>query len=151
VNDHMAERVQVMRVWERKHWRRLAVVTGGVVLFLAWLLAPRPGSPAVGPASLDAIRSWMDRAEVVRLLGGPPGDYRRRTTTVYDATAVVVPNGLRCDDEDLSLESPDQWLGEGMLIVVRFDEEGKVRSAFGVLPSPPIWYRTLRRWLPLPG
>jgi hypothetical protein len=151
VNEQVPERVPVIRPWEWKTWRRLAVVTVGVVLLLAWLLALRPGSPAIGPASLDAIRPGMDRAEVVQLLGGPPGDYRRRTTTVYKATAVVVPNGMPCDDEDLSLEFPDQWQGEAMLIVVRFDEEGKVRSAYGVLPSPPLWYRTVRRWLTLPG
>jgi hypothetical protein len=38
-----------------------------------------------------------------------------------------------------------------MLIAVHFDGQGKVRSAFGVLPAPPAWYRALQRWLPLPG
>ena len=59
-----------------------------------------------------------------------------------------VPKGQEERDDDLSLSTRDQWRSEELLIVVSFDGEGKVRSAFGLKPVPPSWYRTLQGWLP---
>ena len=109
---------------------------------------PPPASP-IGAATLDKIRPGMQRAEVEELLGGPPGDYRRRGA-IYDAIAVVVPDGQPAAAEH-SLEGTEEWRGDQMLIAVRFDRTGGVESAFGLPLAPSSWYRTLQRWLPFLG
>ncbi len=122
-----------------------AVYLTVLVVYLAVLCWPPAGPTA---ATLNQIRPGMDRTEVEHLLGGPPGDHRHGNT-IYDAAAVVLPTWQAFDADELTLATKDQWEEDGLLVVVRFDEAGKVRSAFGLLPSPPAWYRTLRRWLKL--
>jgi hypothetical protein len=88
----------------------------------------------------------MSRAEVEKLLGGPPGNYGL-PGTIYDATAVVVPAG-QPPAAEYSMKEMEEWDGDRMLIAVRFDQTGKVVYAFGVEPAPPTWYRALQQWLP---
>src|SRR5262245_46448112 len=91
----------------------------------------RPPPSPISSTNLEKIRPGMTHAEVGGLLGGPPGDYRPRPT-IYDAAAVIVPEGQKTADEDLSLAAHDQWRGENLLIVVNFNGDGKVKSAFGL-------------------
>jgi hypothetical protein len=79
-------------------WRRLLLAAALAPAACLLLLALRPAPPPIRRANLDQIRPGMDRADVAALLGGPPGDYRRRAR-VFDATAVVVPAGQPPADE----------------------------------------------------
>ena len=124
-------------------------ILGALCLILATgigALTLRPSPSPICAASLNKIRQGMPRAEVEQLLGGSSGDYCRRGT-IYDATAVVVPDGEPTAVE-YSLEGTEEWRGDRMLIAVRFDLTGRVESAFGVGLAPPPWYRTLQQWVP---
>lgn len=135
-------RPQLDRLRSRWLLAALCLLLAADLGLLALRLSPSP----INAASLDRIRPGMTRAEVEALLGGPPGDYRRRGA-VYDALAVVVPDGQPEADKYTS-EGTEEWLGDRMLIAVRFDRGDRVELAYGVLPDPPAWYRALRRWLP---
>lgn len=59
----------------RMLFRASGLVLAGVALFVLW-----PRTSQVTPENLTLIREGMTRAEVEKVLGGPPGDYRTGPT-----------------------------------------------------------------------
>src|SRR6266849_5094346 len=65
------------------------------------------------------IRRGMDRAEVSRVLGGPPGDYSTGAPTLF-----LDPYG---GGILMTSDVVDEWKGDDGWIQVGFDEKGRVR------------------------
>jgi hypothetical protein len=102
--------------------------------------------PRVTQARFEQVEKGMTREEVVRIVGGPPGDYTsdgRGSTFPYadgdqvwvcDSAALVV----RFDDNDRAAE------------VLVLDPRLDVHFYFGlILERPPTFTERIRRWLGL--
>jgi hypothetical protein len=104
----------------RTNRTQLALICIPVVLALAAIITAvalyitSPRRPMASQADCDRLQVGMTRAEVEQILGGPPGDYRTRDS--------ITPY-LQLQDG-----SWDEWQGDGGMILVEFDEGGRVRS-----------------------
>ena len=128
--------------------RTLIVLTGTVfgltVAAASWhFIKPKP---VITGERADAIQVGMTKAEVIALVGGPPGDY---------APGEIITYVRGCVGADSSgfYEGTNWWGREGM-IQVQFNEQGLVDSV-GFYPAH-VSYRTgtwsnLRAMLPYGG
>lgn len=113
------------------------LLLGGYLLL--WLTIP-PGY-RITDENLERILPGMTEKEVERILGVPAGNYSGKRG--YFASRP--PDEL----ERLLRQGHKEWVGEGLSIVVRFNEQGVVLNAsrganFG---SSPSFLDRLRRWL----
>jgi hypothetical protein len=86
--------------------------------------------PRVTRARLEQVKAGMSREEVIRTVGGPPGDY-----TIDGA----VPD-----------EGQSYWRCDYGLLVVWFDDSGRAMQVdLEVIPRPETLTERIRRWLGL--
>jgi hypothetical protein len=73
----------------------------------------------------------MTREEVIRTVGGPPGNYS--------------------GDENMSglVMDADVWVSDDGLLVVRFDADGTAKGVSVAKNQPPTLTERIRRWLGL--
>lgn len=114
-------------------WPISAVIASLLALAIVWLGSGH--EPRVNKSQFDKIQTDMTRAEVYRLLGGPPGSYGTRV--------IAVPTKRVA-------EGAGKWVGDEGYVTVTFDAKGHVTDkeflAVSVSPKPSLWTR-LRRWL----
>jgi hypothetical protein len=120
--------------------RRRWFIVGGVVLLavvtVVGQVIPRPRRPQVSREDFSRIEKGMSREEVEAIIGGPPGDY----TTRYYFPPPLGSHYIRWQT----------WVGDGGMILVRFDEMGRVYGTehFEVyLLDKPSFYERVRVWL----
>jgi hypothetical protein len=108
---------------------------------VGWLwTASRPRSMR---ARFDQVKKGMSRDEVIRILGGPPGDYT-------DGQWSPMP---RMPDD----EAYQSWISDEGELLVRFDDADRatdvaIHSVFRgdfSLGRPPTFTERIRRWLGL--
>jgi hypothetical protein len=124
-------------------WLTAATVAG---LVTAWLLWPRP---AITRENAAKIQVGMTSAEVEAILGGPPRneffDWAREDTEPPKP-------GTWIRDERVS-DTPElkEWHSQYVYVVVRWDDDGRVRSCqvTPMRPAHPGVFLMLRRWLGL--
>ncbi len=117
-----------------------ALVAATVAVFVLWPgSSPRPWSfrPAdpIGPTSYSHIHAGMTEAEVLAIVGLPPGDYSRPRMTTKSAVQGVGGWGLhpknRLRANDLAPDVNDglmrrMWWGEPYILEVVLDSNRKV-------------------------
>jgi hypothetical protein len=77
----------------------------------------------INRAAFDLINENMTRAEIERVLGGVPGDYRTRPVE-WDLADQAISWSWSCILE----WSQENWLGDEGTIWIRFYHDGKVRE-----------------------
>src|SRR5262245_12571564 len=106
--------------------RRIAVsaivllIVAGLIVVGYWLLQPHP---RIDKAALDRIELGMTEAQVVEIIGAPPGNYglgdaEFERSHIVDARAVIV--------ELPDPASSKSWMGQTHGIEIGFDANGKV-------------------------
>jgi hypothetical protein len=114
-----------------------SLTAGAIVLLLV------ADGPRIDRERFDCIQRGMTRAEVIALLGAPPGDYtfRKDPGAFYSnniVTGAVISLGW----------TRDEWIGDGGRIKVTLDREGKVILASfyetGACPDRTAWERVQR-------
>ncbi len=129
-------------MWKQKRvlsFAGLLVVLAGVgALSVRWLTVPVTSH--ISEATVARIQPGMTKAEVERLLGGPPGDYTTRSMVWALEISRLVPPG-----------TPASWLSDEGEATVYFDEEGLVTGAYfdHAFDGPESLLDRLRRWLGL--
>jgi hypothetical protein len=79
-------------------------------------------------ARFEQVKEGMSREDVIRAVGGPPGDY-----TIDGGVPDEGQSYWRCDDG---------------LLVVWFDDRGRaVQVDLEVIPRPETFAEQIRRWL----
>ena len=104
------------------------------------LAAPRH---RINAESIKLIQKNMTEAEVIAILGGPPGSYARND--------LVLPTNMPLEgDEPGPGRFYKTWWSDQMSIVVCFDSSGKVAGKWAM----PVfrlwdesWLEKIRRWL----
>jgi hypothetical protein len=95
--------------------------------FAGWLWIT---SPRVTMARFEQVKEGMSRDEVIRTVGGPPGDY---------STYGYMPlNG-----------GVEQWSCDSGLLLVEFGGDGTATGKWVVKVPPPTLTEQIRRWLGL--
>jgi hypothetical protein len=90
--------------------------------FGGWLWIVNAGNPT--RATFEQVQEGMTREEVIRIVGGPPGDY--------------------------TIDGADFWRCDDGLLVVWFDISGRaVQKEVEIIPRPPTPTERIRRWLGL--
>jgi hypothetical protein len=125
----------------RRKWKLVAVIvlTGLILTFVlpAWLRGPQ-----INKDSFDQIKRGMTRQEVEAILKRPPGDYTdRRVNRIADYAV--------CGAE-IPEWSYREWIGDDGIIILAFDEEGRVgyTQFIAVDHWPERTYRErLRAWI----
>jgi hypothetical protein len=97
----------------------LAAIIVAVVIFIT-----SPRRPMASQADCDRIEVGMSLAEVEHILGGPPGNY---------GTGPSVPPPLPYGNRYMSW---DEWQGDGGMVLVQFDDDGRVfdKAHFDLMP-----------------
>jgi outer membrane protein assembly factor BamE (lipoprotein component of BamABCDE complex) len=96
----------------------LALICIPVVLAVAAIItavvfySTSPRRPTASQADCDRVQVGMTRAQVEHVLGGPPGDYRTRDSFTRNVGLYYV--------------FWDEWKGDGGMILVEFDGNGRV-------------------------
>jgi hypothetical protein len=100
-----------------------------------WLLVANVRK--VTQARFERVEEGMSREEVIRTVGGPPGDYSRRE---------LITNGW----SNLSWYH-DTWLCDDGELLVRFDDSGTATEVvvLDVRSRQPTLTEQIRRWLGL--
>jgi hypothetical protein len=101
----------------------VALLLGGALFALL-----RPWHCPVTHSTFAWIKEDMTRAEVETILGGPPGDYRTRPV---DTEGFHFPTATLA-----GLTQMQEWQGDEGDIVLRFDDDGRVQSAFFAEAAP---------------
>jgi hypothetical protein len=127
------------------HWLGLVAVTvavGSVGLVLLLLFAR--GERSTWDAYL-AIRDGMTEPEVEALLGGPAGD---QSTYPGDFCIAMTAEEHEAFRSKLVTK---EWVNDDALILVGFDQEGRVAQQFATSNRgvPPSWLDHLRGWFGL--
>jgi hypothetical protein len=109
----------------------LLLASALLVGFAGWLVL------ACGPRTMQSrfekVKKGMTREEVIRTVGGPPGDYADGRISVPNSAIVWEYECWTCD--------------EGQMHVL-FDDGGTVTKMILSDPRPPLTER-IRRWLGL--
>jgi hypothetical protein len=98
--------------------QRLFVAFGIFLLalgILGCLAAAKDGRPRLNAEKFKDIRPGMTQAEVVDLLGAPPGDYARNGY-VLPVYGVVTADGV----------TRKEWIDDDRVYEVHYNREGKV-------------------------
>jgi hypothetical protein len=108
----------------------LAVFLCLVVALLTLIVAFRKECP-VNAASVARVRNGMTRTEVEGFLGGPPGDYRRRSRSLdFDVGLAPLPGN-----------SLEKWRGDEGLALIQFGPDERVIDAsFALPPEFDSWW-----------
>jgi hypothetical protein len=94
--------------------RRLAALVVVVLVLVTGLwFVVRPRPHRINEGGFDQITQGMTRQEVEEILGRPPGNYTDRREASF--------GGRRS-----AFTFPEDWLSDDGLILVTFDEEGRV-------------------------
>jgi hypothetical protein len=108
-------------------------VTAIIVAIVLYITSPR--RPMASQEDCGRIKIGMTRAEVEHVLGGPPGDYRTRDTIIL---YLHLRSGIWYE-----------WQGDGGMILVEFDEDGRVSDKehfdLRVLRQPSLIDRVVSR------
>jgi hypothetical protein len=135
--------------------RKRVLLWGGELIVLAVvglaIMLPLTSPPAHrinkdGIAQLKRGMSWQD---VVRTLGVPPGDYRRRNKDEYRLVLAQVKNS---NTSLHMLSGPlEEWVSDSFLVHVTFDrgKVGYVRDIAIEAPRDTGIFAYLLRWLGL--
>jgi hypothetical protein len=109
----------------------------GVVPAYRWLTAP----PPLNVAAFNQVRVGMTMADVIGLLGGPPGDYGR-----YDGNAMMTLEGAFGPPGSVQVH----WFDDDNRLEVWFDQSGTVvhvHRRAGFTRRPTTLADSLRRFL----
>jgi outer membrane protein assembly factor BamE (lipoprotein component of BamABCDE complex) len=127
----------------------LLLASAVLACFAGWLLAPE--TPTVGPLSglrvtrdqLEEVTIGMSTEQVIRTVGGPPGNYTNGPIST-EACACLHP-----DQWPLY----GHWICDDGHLVVYFDKGGIVQDLMiyevVCLPKRPTRKEVIRRWLGL--
>jgi hypothetical protein len=150
-----------------RRWRLLVAPAGLAVVVVLW---PQPPSRIrITRETFERIREGMSRAEVLAILGGPPGDYRGGPTTAPQGIPFIGPQlrdgattkdilarAAKLLDHDEPLEitpcSRVTWSGDVGELSVCFGADGTQSSYFWAvsrLPQGPLdnlLWRAKRQW-----
>ena len=100
----------------------LLLLSAVLACFGGWLWIVNAGKPT--RAKFEQVQEGMTREEVIRIVGGPPGDY--------------------------TIDGADFWRCDDGLLVVWFDISGRaVQKDVEIIPRPPTLTERIRRWLGL--
>jgi hypothetical protein len=109
----------------------LLLASAVLVCFAGWLWMANGNK--MTRARFEQVKEGMSREDVIRTVGGPPGDY-----TIDGA----VP--------DQGYANIDYWRFDDGLLVVWFDKSGKVVQVdVEIIPRPETITERIRRWLGL--
>jgi hypothetical protein len=126
-------------------WLGVAAAAIAVGIVGLVLLLPPRGERSTWDA-YEAIRDGMTETEVEALLGGPEGD-----RSIYRTSFCIAMTA----DEREAFHSKlviKEWINDDALILVGFDQEGRVAQKFATANrgGPPSWLDRVRDWLGLP-
>jgi outer membrane protein assembly factor BamE (lipoprotein component of BamABCDE complex) len=121
-----------------RHKRLLLLVLttlAGTAVFLAvWWSA---SAHAITPENVARIKPGMTRAELVALMGAPPGSY---DGAVFQTTGSTI----------VSDDDPDVWVSRRAAVKVFFDDDQRVTLMIhGQSGVREGWFARCRRWLGL--
>jgi len=110
---------------KRSRWWLLGGSAICVVIVLVLLYVHARSLLSIDQETCDRVRPGMSLAEVEGILGGPPGNY----TGLFSKKDVSVPLTVA------GSTSRQQWTGRRGVVIVFFDEEGRVMTSM-YFPSP---------------
>jgi hypothetical protein len=114
----------------------IAVPLMGIVAAILFI-APHP---RIDQASLDQIQMGMTEQEVRAVIGAPPGDY-----SVHEVVDTFGPH--------VEGKFHQEWVGNGMSIVVGYDADGRVVDKGKVYHTGYIprrtWFQKVLDWIGL--
>jgi hypothetical protein len=110
----------------------LLLASAVLVCFAGWLWMRDPG---VTGARFEQVKKGMTREEVIRTVGGPPGDYQ----TIGFSIAVRAP--------DTPIYS--SWVCDTGYLFVEFDEHGVATDVRLHTSNAETLTERIRRWLGL--
>lgn len=109
------------------------VMTGAVGVMavgaFAVLTHPRPAAtPHVPDEDIDLVKVGMTRGDVVRILGGPPGEY--------------APGGMSLETEGYRGKGYEVWVCSERTLFVKFGEHGTATD----VARASTFFRTRSAW-----
>jgi hypothetical protein len=112
----------------------LLLASAMLACFAGWLLIGR----RVSQARFEQVKIGMSREEVIRTVGGPPGDHSNGECVSLCGLGTFRDKGY------------ESWRGDDGELFVRFDDAGTatnvvIQDVFG----PPTLTERIRRWLGL--
>jgi hypothetical protein len=110
---------------KRSWWWLLGVSAIGLVVVLVVLYARDRCLLSIDKSTCDRVQLGMSLAEVEVILGGPPGNY----TGLFFKKDVSIPLTV------VGGASRKQWTGTRGVLIVFFDEQGRVITSMHF--SPP--------------
>jgi hypothetical protein len=122
----------------RRAFCGLLLASAMLACFAGWLWTT--SGPRVTRARFKQVKEGMSRDEVIRIVGGPSGDYRNGSIST-EAIIMSVEQA----------KSYECWFCDDGLVLVRFDDSGRaVEVDLDVgITQPPTLTERIRRWLGL--
>jgi hypothetical protein len=118
----------------------LLLASAVLACFAGWLLVIASG-PRVTRSRFEQVKKGMSREEVIRTVGGPPGNYSLRGT---DSRGLPMPTHRSIDPKHY-----ENWLCDDGRVLVFFDDADRVDEVMFYDRSPPTLAERIRHWLGL--
>jgi hypothetical protein len=116
--------------------------------FAGWLWIA--DSHRVMRARFEQVKKGMTREEVIRTVGGPPGEPQPGTYLKANFKGLAYDDCWESHDGTLTVGWDDVvWGGYDATLVVRFDDVGTVKGRMIIDKTPPTLTERIRRWLGL--
>jgi hypothetical protein len=125
----------------------LLLVSAVLTCFAGWLWMA--SGPRVTSARFEQVKKGMSREEVIRSVGGPPGDYTSGRIWT-EASLVISGEQASLVISEEQGKSYELWLCDDGPVVVWFDDRGRaVEVDVEFIPRLETLTERIRRWLGL--